>query len=267
MKGSLSDILEVFRANSRSVLDLLTFDKVLLSIPIQELKNVQTKLKTAKIDNPNLGIDKALTQLENIENRGSLKKFYRDLYNHGLVLLVSYFSSAIGDFFRRALIMQLEDGRNQTLNKTEIKIPLGALRSQEELWDDLGDFVIKQDAISFQDMQSISRACEEYLGFCPVKDAAVNDIIVGQACRHCLVHSGGKIDKKLMGQIKNCLPRSVLIDLNLGQSVEVTIEILESLIRSMDKYISTLNDLLLEKLSETETSPKPKENDVHLRLS
>lgn len=248
MKGSLNDILEVFRINSKSVLELLTFDKVLLSIPIQELKKVQKNLTVAKIDNPNLGIDKALIQLENIQSHGSLKKHYRDLYNHGLVLLVSYFSSSVGDFFRRALTMQLEDGQNQILNETEIKIPLGALRSQEELWEDLGDFLIKKDNISFQDMQSISRACEYYLGFCPLKDATVHDIIVGQACRNCLVHNGGKIDKKLLNQVKACTPRNLLIDLKVGQSVEVTVEVLEKIIKSMDKYLQTLINLLLEKL-------------------
>ena len=248
MTTPLDDLQVTFKANASSVLELFKFDQAVLAIPIQELKRLQTALKEAKITNPNLGVDRSLKLLTDIQKNDSLKSLYRDLYNHGLVLLASYFASAVNDFFRRALVIALEDGSNSALREKEIKLPLGALRSQGELFEDLGDFIIRNEKWNFQDTQTISKACKEFLGFELSRDSDVNNIILGLAYRHALVHNGGRIDRKLLKQVRDCEPRTLVVTPKLDDHIEISVEQLQIVIGSMEVYLSKLAGTFMRKL-------------------
>ncbi|HZC81380.1 MAG TPA: hypothetical protein VE222_06610, partial [Nitrospiraceae bacterium] len=79
-------------------------------------------------------------------------------------------------------------------------------------------FVRKTD-ISFQDMQSIARAFRDYVGFEPTRNENVNDIVLGHACRHVIVHAGAVFDRKALGQVRSAVPRTLKKNINVGDAV------------------------------------------------
>jgi hypothetical protein len=63
------------------------------------LERHREKLVNATIDRPGLLPDALISVLRNIKRNESLKAHYQALYNQWLVLLVSYFGSAVRDLF------------------------------------------------------------------------------------------------------------------------------------------------------------------------
>ena len=114
------------------------------------------------------------------------------------------------------------------------------VRAARDVTESVPDlFILKKD-ISFQDMQSISRAFEDYVDISLERDQDVNNIIVGQACRNVIVHKGAVIDERLIRQISGAKPRTLKQQLHLGKNVEFTPEEIQVLSASMFLYVNRL---------------------------
>jgi hypothetical protein len=159
----------------------------------------QALKENQKIDNPRLNGERTLKLLESIRENDSLRDRYQTIFNQAVVLLVSYFGSAVGDVFRLAIAEELAKKTNTRLLKEELRVTLlEALDAAEDFTDAIPDlFVLKKD-ISFQDMQSIHRAFEDYVRIQMERNEGVNNIIVGQACRHVIVHKASVVDDRLV---------------------------------------------------------------------
>ena len=83
----------------------------------------------------------------------------------------------------------------------------------------LAEALLLKKAVSFQDMQSISRAFKDFVGVEVKRSPEVNDIIVAQACRHAIVHNGARVDDRLLKQIRNAAPRHLHPPLLLGGAI------------------------------------------------
>jgi hypothetical protein len=68
-------------------------------------------------------------------------------------------------------------------------------------------------------MQSVHRAFEDYLNVVIERDKDVNNIILGQACRHVMAHRGAVVDERLMRQVKEAKPRVIKSELEEGQVI------------------------------------------------
>lgn len=100
-------------------------------------------------------------------------------------------------------------------------------------------FVSHKD-ISFQDMQSIAKAFEAHLGVRIERTSDVNDLVLGQAARHVIVHNAGIVDKRMVRQLRSAQPRELRNQLEIGESLRFKSDEIELLSERMDAYLSDL---------------------------
>jgi hypothetical protein len=147
------------------------------------------------------------------------------MFNQCVVLLVSYFASAVEDLFVACLSEKFNNLKDAIADKDkDIKIPLGELLESGFSLDNesVAKLLVRKKEISFQDMQSIKREVEAYFKFQPEKNEDTNNIILAQHCRHALVHYGGKANSKTIAQIKDARPRTVKQSITNGEEVNFT---------------------------------------------
>ncbi|HMM21814.1 MAG TPA: hypothetical protein PKA10_13935 [Selenomonadales bacterium] len=242
--GRILEVQHNFQSNVLLVYDLMNFDETILNFGIDSLKDLISRQKKFNITNPLATAESTLRNFENIRQNGSLRPKYNEIFNQCVVLLVSYFSSAIGDIFKVALTQKINQGMDDNLAKEEIKVTLAELQNCSS--EMLGELVVLKKEISFQDMQSIRRVFQTYLDIDIEKDQNVNNIITGQACRHVIVHSGAIIDKRLIKQISQATPRDIKPEIKTGEKIQFDPEEIKIVGESMKRYINGV----IEKLDQ-----------------
>lgn len=237
----LQRIKKNFELNVKSVQNSIEFDTIVQDVCKIGLEKVKKGISKIGIDNPLFGVDNEIKALENIRENGSLAPYYTIMYNQSVVLLVSYFASAIEDIFSCALSNEiLQDNIPTKLQKDGLKFTIVELK---ELvgngMDNIGSLVSKKKEISFQDMKSIARAFDEYIGFTPEKDKDVDNIIVSQACRHAIVHSGAQLDSKTIRQIEIATNREIKKTVRPGP-LNFSIKEIKIIEKSMKAYVNNI---------------------------
>jgi hypothetical protein len=234
----MNNIVYQFDMNVKSVYELANFDRVVLDFAITSLKNVQGGNRR-----PINGTENAARALQNVRDHDSLRPKYQAVFNQCLVLLVSYFGSTINNMFNSYLTKYLKRGLTpSTCKKEEIKVSLSDLEALNyDVLGGIGELVVSSKNISFQDMQSIARAFRDWFGYEPKKDREVNNIIVSQACRHVIVHSGGIVNKRLLSQIMNAIPRDLKPNLIENESLRFSPQEIEIVGKSMIRYVEKLS--------------------------
>lgn len=107
----ISAIVTSFSQNVDSVLELMKFDQLVLEVAIRHVEALHERLtRLHEFDNPRFDVAHTLQMLRGIRRNDSLKPHYREMLNQCNVLLVSYFSGAVGDIFASASLTLLEPG-------------------------------------------------------------------------------------------------------------------------------------------------------------
>ena len=235
-------VVESFRQHVTSVEKLMNFDRDVLEFAVSSLRELKTKLtRHHKLDNPELTAERTLQILEGIREHDSLRPRYQTIFNQALVLLVSYFGSSVHDMFRRGITEALAHDSDSQLLREQVHLSLRDLRDANfELRDLAPDLLVQAKDISFQDMQSIARVFRDYLDVNIDKSEVVNDIILGQACRHVIVHSGGMVDERLIRQISGAKPRRVKFSLIPGERVQFSDQEVMLVSDSMVQYLQSV---------------------------
>jgi len=242
-------IKETFTENLKSVEELINFDKIVLNFAILHLDDLSEKLKVHhQLNNPHLSVDKTLQMLKNIRENNSLEITYKRVFNQCLVLLVSYFSSTVRDLFQTAIDEALVLQNFENINKTQLSLSLFDLKNDVEKTRSIGDLLATQKDISFQDMQSIARTFQEYFSILIEKNQNTNNIILAQAFRHAIVHSGSKVDRKLVNQVSKAIPRTVKLDIELESEILFNQEEISLISESMKQYLEDLFSNIKNKL-------------------
>jgi hypothetical protein len=238
----MTTVLENFERNIDSVKDLMSFDRYVLESAIQAIDKLHQQLLKLGLENPALNAERTLVLLRGFQTNDSLRFKYQTIFNQGLVLLVSYFASATHDLFRGALQASITDNLESPVLSEELKITVGDLKDAEfDLRDSVAELFIRTRDISFQDMKSIARAFNSHLNIHIQKDEAVHEIILGQACRHVIVHAGGMVNASLLRQISAAKPRTLKVDLTAGQAVEFSPQEVEFIAEKMRTYLKRLS--------------------------
>ena len=245
MRDHLNQIKNNFSENIKIVERLMNFDEVIASFCLSALRKTDEGLKSIERDNhPSFSVKPMIKQIERIRENDSLKSSYEIMFNQCVVLLVSYFGSAIDDIFREALQNKIVNKKLGELEKVEIKLTVGQLVSDKNVVE----LFISKIGISFQDVQSIGRAFKDYIGVDEIpRDNVVNNIILSQACRHGIVHDGSIANKKVMDQIKSANPRDLKTNIKINETIRFDEEEIKTIISSMMQYIDQLIGLLTEK--------------------
>jgi hypothetical protein len=243
----LTNQVAAFHANLESVRKLVNFDAEVRDIALKGVQSLHEFLKESKgFENPAWNGERTLQILRSIRDSPALKDRYSTIYNSAVVLLVSYFGSAIGDVFRAAAARAVTRNDPRVLD-TELKIKVGdvvGLTAAPE--EQIGEMLIQKEGISFQDMQSTHRAFKHYFGVELPTTEAVKNIIVGQACRHAIVHDGATANARVMNQVRNATPRTLKQDLCLNQKIKFSIAEVDLLAADMKSYIENLANVVGE---------------------
>lgn len=251
IESQIKRIKETFIENLQSVNDLINFDEIVLDFAIQHLKSLSERLKIHhKLDNPHLSVNNTLKMLINIRENNSLEINYKRVFNQCLVLLVSYFSSTVRDIFQSSINDALMLQKFDKVNKTKLSFTLFDLQNDIEKTTSIGEILAIQKDLSFQDMQSIARSFQEYFSIEIEKNQNTNNIILAQACRHAIVHSGAKVDRKLINQVANAKPRIVKINIELDSEILFNPDEIQKIGESMKQYLEDLFSQLNNKLSD-----------------
>lgn len=249
--ASLSELRASFEANIRSSLDLLSFDDVLLMVVLQMMSKTNSRLKKANIENHRLTLDRAIEEIRNIQRNESLRPYYEGVSNQCVVLLVSHFASGLGSYFRRCIGTAIRRGAADEASREKLTVTVGEIRDLAGGFDErVGELLIERKGISFQDMQSATRAFESYFGVRPYpRGRDLNDLIVAQACRHAIVHAGAIVDTRLTNQIRDATDRTIQSELLPGSRIQFSRDEVKSVARSMQGFVRHLEAELRRVLS------------------
>ena len=233
--------LESFRLNASAVDRLLEFDRVVLDVAVSGLRELENQLESRHLHSAVPLVRNRATLLENLKTTDSLRPQYETIFNQCIVLLVSYFTSAQHTLFRDAVVAALNLNADVPASSEELKMSwrgiVQAEIDQEEMFTEL---LIAQQNISFQDMQSVSRAFAKHLQINVEKTLDVNDIIMGHAARHVIAHAGGVVDRKMISQVKDAIPRTLKETLLEGEAIRFSPEEVRRLAASMVNHLTTL---------------------------
>lgn len=249
IRVACEEVEAAFKSNLSSVEVLIDFDDLLLEFVLKSVRDLVGRLKSDHgIGNPRLTGEATFKQLENIKSNGSLTPSYEQIYNSCLVLLVSYFGSAVAELFRRAVREIIVAEEDVKFGNDEIKFSIEELKELDfNIANAIGNIIVQKNEISFQDMQSIQRAFKKYFDVEIAKDANVNNIILAQACRHSIVHSGSIFEKKSFRQVSSAKPREVKADIRENEKVKFNKEELDRVMESMTEYLKNLTNLVLKR--------------------
>ncbi|MGD9489198.1 MAG: hypothetical protein AB7W47_14365 [Calditrichaceae bacterium] len=238
--------LKIFRENIDAVDRLANFDRVVLDYSIKAIEDLQNKLKR-NFTNESLLATRTLKDLNNIRVHDSMRTQYQEIFNQCVVLLVSHFGSTITELFKYYVTSNIDVLKNQKAFSEEFKLsPMEMSEFNFNLRDHIGEIIISKKNISFQDMQSINRSFKDFLNIDIVRDEINNDIIMGQACRHVIVHSGSNPDKKMLRQIASAVPRNLKPKIRESSKIQFDSKEIARLATSMKMYVENLVNQLDE---------------------
>lgn len=237
----MRDILNNFQKHVEDVDRLIAFDRDVMQVAIGAVEDLHNRLAKQGVENDQMNGSRTLKLLRGIRDNESLKPRFSLILNQAIVLLVSYFGSAIEDIFCYAISTSLRSNSVSRLRREELKITVAELLDAVANSEDaLAELFIEKKDLSFQDMQAIQRAFRDYLGVEIQKDEVVNNIIVAQACRHVIVHAGGEITSRLIKQVSGATPRSLKSDISAQRVVNFTQDEVKDVAESMKQYLVRL---------------------------
>lgn len=232
--------LEVFKNNISEVDSLINFDQQLLELVTLTVDGLHEQLKP-KFADERLNGARALTVIRGIRNNATLRSKYEAIYNQAVVLLVSHFASALGDLFRKAVSDRLASSDGGKLLEEEFKLTVSELK--ERNWDLSGavpDLLIAKHDLTFQDMGATVRAFTTYTNLTPERNVVMNNIIAAQACRHAIVHAGGRVGEKTVRQVSKNFPRTFRPVLSNGEQLSFSLSEINALKSDMLNFIEAL---------------------------
>jgi hypothetical protein len=234
-----TEIQGQFERNLDSVKSVLGMDEELVTFTLTLLKGRQEKLK--RLENPELDLTNAIRMVESIRKGGTLSKRFDVVRNQSVVLLVSYFGSALSDLFRLALKNRAATSTSKKLLDFELKLSIADLQQHDfNLVDAFTDYFVEKSAISFQDMGSTVRSFRDFLEVEIPKGAMMNNIIAAQGFRHVLVHAGARVDRKLVNQLASATPRALKPEIAFGDHIQFQDDEIALLIDEMTRFIGSL---------------------------
>lgn len=232
--------LITFKKNTAEVDQLIDFDKEVLQVVTMTIESLHSQLKPLHGDE-RLNGGRALQVIRGIRDNKTLEGKYQTIHNQAIVLLVSHFASALGEAFRTTVAHCLENTDTGKLFDEEIKITIRDIKELEwNLKGGIAEILIAKHDFTFQDMASTVRAFKNYANIELTRDIAMNNIITAQACRHVIVHSGGRITERTIRQLSGAFPRTLKPEVTLGDAVKFSIQEVNAIKNDMICFVERL---------------------------
>jgi hypothetical protein len=244
-----NDPITIFQKNLADVDRLVNFDKEVLQVVTVTIEDLHNRLKGSfASDQMNGG--RALAIVKGIRDNESLQTKYAAIFNQAVVLVVSHFSSTLGDLFRRAVNEKLTGTGDSPLLAEEVKITFSELREKDwNLRSTAADLLIAKHDFTFQDMGSTVRAFDKFIGVRLERDVVMNNIITTQACRHVIAHASGRVNARTLKQVMGATPRTLKPHLAINEQLQFSPAEIESIRKDMLAFVERLNTKLTENSS------------------
>ena len=230
----------IFRSNLEEVDRLINFDREILQIMELTVQDLHDQLRV-KFADERMNAGRALAVVKGIRSNESVRAKYQAIYNQAAVLLVSHFASALSDLFRDAVAARLETSEPGKILEEAFKLTVAEIKERD--WNfkaAVPELLIAKYDLTFQDMQATVRAFENFAGRTTSPNQAMNNIIAAQACRHVIVHAGGRMTERAVKQVSTATPRTMKLSLSLGEQVQFTLPEVEGLKGDMLQFIERL---------------------------
>lgn len=235
------DALSTFKSNVAEVDRLINFDKEVLQVVTMTMEDLHGHLKQ-KFADERLNGARALQVVKGIRNNETLRTKYQAIFNQAIVLLVSHFASALGEAFRAAVSINLESTKAENLFEEEIKLTVREMRERDwNLKGSVADLLIAKYDFTFQDMASTVRAFKNFTNIVPERDEIMNNIIAAQACRHVIVHAGGRVGERTLKQVSGAKPRTLKSSLSHGEIVHFSAGEVDAVKNDMLVFVERLS--------------------------
>jgi hypothetical protein len=233
---------ETFESNVRSVVELLDFDRVIIGLAIDGLRNVAKHIDASyNLHSVVTTLNNRAQMLEQVREGDSLRPKYETIFNQCVVLLVSYFDSAVHGVFRCGVIEALRADTSVPAKTEKLSLSWSALEQtggeRERIFADL---LVAQKNISFQDMQSVVRAFKDLLNITLARTTHTDNIVFGQAARHAIVHRGAIVDDRMVNQVAGAKLRTLKREIVHRTRLRFTPEEVNELSVSMTVYVQEL---------------------------
>lgn len=237
----LNTLRRNFDDNIQKIDKLCQFDDIVQDFAIRAVTRAKKALGHFDMRNPQYSVDNTLDQLKLIREHQSLAPHYEIMLNQCVVLLVSYFCSAVEEVFRECLKHRIKTATLGDAGTRKVEVPMSMLCEEDfDIIERAPDILLEKSNISFQDMGSIARTFREFFKYEPPWDLDVNSIIAAQACRHSIVHNGAKLTQKNAKQLSQAKPRGIQEQVNEGEGIQFTESDIKTISLSMTKYIDCL---------------------------
>jgi len=240
MTSTFASTVGQFKRNCSAALQLADLDRGLIERAIAEIQERDERLKKARVSNPLMLSGNTIKSLRNIRANDSLRSGFQALVDQTVVLLVSYFSSAVGQLFRLGVQSALRGTPSQHLQDLSMKLTVVEIARVGGDLVELADLVATTHGISFQDTKSIQRSFNDFFGLELPRDSVTNDVGAGLAFRHVLVHNGGVVDRACTKQLDSMVPRTFRMQTQLNESVHFATGEVEVLANSMQTYVERI---------------------------
>jgi len=229
-----------FSENAEGVERLIDFDRDVIDLMIASLEGLKKDVPLP-MHSFNGRIDRLIHIISGIRDHESLKSKYGTVCNQAVVLLVSHFASVLGDLFRNAVSESLDSENNDAILDEDLKLTFREIKDKNwNIRGSAGDLLIAKKDLTFQDMQSTVKAFDHYIGVQIERDQRVNNIILGQAARHVIVHASARVTDRMVKQLVKVSPRSLKSSLELGATLVFTKEEVLELKSEMVAFVAAL---------------------------
>src|SRR5688572_10460904 len=170
-----------FEKNVQAALQLADLDRGLIEHAIKVIQARDERLKKAGITNPRMLSGDIIQNLLTIRQNDSLRSGFQALVDQTVVLLVSYFSSAVGQLFRLGVRSALVGSPSKHLQELSLKLTVVEVAKLGSDLEELADLVARTHGISFQDTKSIQRTFKDFFDLDVPRDEVTNDVGAGLA--------------------------------------------------------------------------------------
>ena len=238
----LSDAISRFDDSCKSVIQLRDFDQLLMHVVVDLFTNMQSKFAQATPNGTLKAVENAHRTLIAIKDNESLGPHYESIHNQCIVLLVSHFTSALKEMLVRFFDIALLDHRFERLGKQDFKLSVSELReASSDSSRSYGDIFLSKRDVSFQNLESIDRLFRDSFGVSIEKDPKVQDLILAMEARHCIVHSGSKVERKTAQHLRAAPDRSIKPHLSEGDRITFTKDEINLVLDRMKDYLNGLS--------------------------
>lgn len=240
MMDYLTDILANFQDRLTDIAKVDGINYELVKIFKNNLSTIESEIKqTGKFGGLLQKVERYQSSLDTVERLPEMKADFETLREQSVVLIVSAFEVFVGDVFR-SIANETPDFYVWPEKDKKIAIDIENFTASFTL----GDAIIahlENKQYSFQDLGSIVRAVNDYLGIEIQVEKSVRDTIsLGTASRHLIVHRASTVDRQFLFQTRDIL--------NLAYSEGDKILISEEFTNDLREKITAFSEDLIQTL-------------------